>query len=54
MGHRVKDLTLRARPEFDTTVRQVFSNMVLGKETVDQAIANAKPKFQAILDKPIA
>lgn len=40
--------------EFSTTVSQVFADLWLGKETVDQAIANAKPKFQAILDKPLA
>ena len=40
--------------EFNQTVIQVFSNLYLGKETVDEAIANAKPKLQAILDKPIA
>ncbi|HEV8635780.1 MAG TPA: sugar ABC transporter substrate-binding protein [Chloroflexota bacterium] len=39
--------------EFSQTVNQVFANLYLGKDTVDQAIANAKPKFQAILDKPV-
>ena len=39
--------------EFSQTVNQVFANLYLGKDSVDQAIANAKPKFQAILDKPV-
>ena len=40
--------------EFNATVLQVFADLWLGKQTVDQAIADAKPKFQAILDKPVA
>jgi multiple sugar transport system substrate-binding protein len=40
--------------EFNSTVQQVFADLWLGKQTVDQAIADAKPKFQAILDKPVA
>jgi ABC-type glycerol-3-phosphate transport system substrate-binding protein len=40
--------------EFNSTVQQVFADLWLGKQSVDQAIAAAKPKFQAILDKPVA
>jgi ABC-type glycerol-3-phosphate transport system substrate-binding protein len=39
--------------EFNSTVQQVFADLWLGKQTVDQALAEAKPKFQAILDKPV-
>ena len=40
--------------EFNTTIVQSFANLWLGKENVDQAIASAKPKLQAVLDKPLA
>ncbi|HEY3108364.1 MAG TPA: sugar ABC transporter substrate-binding protein, partial [Chloroflexota bacterium] len=40
--------------EFNSTIQQVFADLWLGKQTVDQAIADAKPKLQAILDKPVA
>jgi ABC-type glycerol-3-phosphate transport system substrate-binding protein len=40
--------------EFNLTVSQVFADLWLGKQSVDKAIADAKPKFQAILDKPLA
>jgi hypothetical protein len=35
-------------------VTQVFGNLWLGKETVDQAINNATKPLQDILDKPSA
>jgi ABC-type glycerol-3-phosphate transport system substrate-binding protein len=41
-------------PEFSTAVGQVFGNLWLGKETIDQAINNAKKPLQDILDKPSA
>jgi multiple sugar transport system substrate-binding protein len=41
-------------PEFSTAVTQVFGNLWLGKETVDQAINNATKPLQDILDKPSA
>ncbi len=40
--------------EFNTTVVQSFANLWLGKEDVNQAVASAKPKLQAVLDKPLA
>ena len=40
--------------EFNSTVQQVFADLWLGKQTVDQAIADAKPKLQAVVDKPVA
>ena len=39
--------------EFNATVSQVFADLWLGKVDVDKAIAEAKPKLQAIVDKPL-
>ena len=39
-------------PEFSTAVSQVFANVWLGKQTVDEALPEAKTKLMAILAKP--
>jgi multiple sugar transport system substrate-binding protein len=39
-------------PEFNTTISQVFADVWTGKQTVDEAIPEAKKKLQAVLDKP--
>jgi ABC-type glycerol-3-phosphate transport system substrate-binding protein len=39
-------------PEFNTTVTQVFANVWLGRETVEQALPEATRRLQAVMDKP--
>lgn len=41
-------------PEFNTTIQQAFGDLWVGKQSVEQAISQAKPLLQAILDKPPA
>jgi multiple sugar transport system substrate-binding protein len=41
-------------PEFNTTIQQVFGDVWLGKQTVEQALPNATKVLQAVLDKPAA
>ncbi|TAK25773.1 MAG: sugar ABC transporter substrate-binding protein [Chloroflexota bacterium] len=39
--------------EFNAAIVQNFDNLRLGKETVDEAIKNATPRLQDIIDKPM-
>jgi ABC-type glycerol-3-phosphate transport system substrate-binding protein len=39
-------------PEFATTIGQVFGDVWAGKQTVDEALPEARKKLQAVLDKP--
>ena len=41
-------------PEFQETLIQVFAGAWAGKETLEQALPDAKSKLQAVLDKPPA
>lgn len=40
--------------EFNSTISQAFGSVWVGKQTLEQALPNAKKLLQAILDKPIA
>jgi ABC-type glycerol-3-phosphate transport system substrate-binding protein len=39
-------------PEFNTTITNVFADVWIGKQTVEQALPNATKLLQAVLDKP--
>lgn len=41
-------------PEFQETLIQVFAGVWAGKETIEQALPDARNKLQAVLDKPPA
>lgn len=41
-------------PEFNTTIQQAFANCWIGKQTIEQALPEAKKLLQAVLDKPAA
>lgn len=41
-------------PEFNETIKQVFAGVWAGKQTVEEALPEAKKKLQAVLDKPPA
>jgi multiple sugar transport system substrate-binding protein len=41
-------------PEFNTTITQAFANCWIGKQTIEQALPEAKRLLQAVLDKPAA
>lgn len=41
-------------PEFNTTIQQAFASCWVGKQTLEQAMPNAKKLLQAVLDKPAA
>lgn len=41
-------------PEFSTTIQQAFASAWIGKQTLEEAMPNAKKLLQAVLDKPAA
>lgn len=41
-------------PEFNTTIGQAFANCWIGKQTIEQALPEAKKLLQAVIDKPAA
>jgi multiple sugar transport system substrate-binding protein len=40
-------------PEFNSTITQVFADVWIGKQTVEQALPNATNLLQTVLDKPV-